>query len=317
MPISRAGARDWGIPVPDDPEQTIYVWIDALFNYRTAIDADDRLRYWPADVHLIAKDILWFHAVIWPAMLMALDWPLPKRVYAHSFWISEGKKMSKSLGNFIDLERIDYFVEMFNLDALRYFLATTGPLGTTDSDFSEARFIEVYNADLANTLGNCASRVTNMVNRYFEGLVPQPGPRVDADRDHLRTAQEAVEQAMRGYEALQLHEAAAAGLGLMRAIDGYIEQTQPFKLAKNPDQLPAVGTILYNCTEALRIASLLLWPILPGKIEELWQRIGCSEYTQAMSNRGNGKLRAWCQWGGILPGTRVEKAEPLFPRYQP
>ena len=177
VPISRTGAGGWGIAVPDDPDQTIYVWIDALFNYRTTIDTPELAHYWPAEVHLIAKDILWFHAVIWPAMLMALDWPLPKGVYAHSFWISEGQKMSKSLGNFIDLEKIDYYVETFSLDALRYFLATAGPMGTTDSDFSEARFIEVYNSDLANTLGNCFSRIANMTNRYFDGKLP----------DHPRT----------------------------------------------------------------------------------------------------------------------------------
>ena len=213
VPISRAGARGWGIPIPDDPDQTIYVWIDALFNYRTAIDTPDRLPYWPASVHLIAKDILWFHAVIWPAMLMALDWPLPKQVYAHSFWISEGKKMSKSMGNFIDLERIDHYVETFGLDALRYFLATAGPLGTTDSDFAEARFIEVYNAELANTWGNCASRVTNMIHRYFDGQIPPCGPSVEADKDYSREAERAADAARSAYEKLQLHEAAAAALG--------------------------------------------------------------------------------------------------------
>ena len=315
VPISRAGARGWGIPVPDDPEQTIYVWIDALFNYRTTIDTSDRLSYWPADVHLIAKDILWFHAVIWPAMLMALDWPLPKQVYAHSFWISEGKKMSKSLGNFIDLERIDHYVETFSLDALRYFLATAGPMGTTDGDFAESRFIEVYNADLANTLGNCASRVTNMINRYFKGVAPPPGPAVEADRQYDQEAQRCVEKAKQGYDQLQLHEAAGAGLDLMRAIDSYIEQTQPFKLAKDPEQMPAVGTILYNCVEALRIASILLWPMMPGKIEALWKRLGCGHYTEALTNRGAGQFDDWTRWGQLQPGTPIEKGDALFPRY--
>src|SRR5690606_1735693 len=143
------------------------------------VDTDDRRAYWKDSggaVHLIAKDILWFHAAIWPAMLLALrkrpgyDWVrLPAVVYSHSFWISEGQKMSKSLGNFIDLEKIDSYVERFSLDALRYFLASEGPLGTTDSDFAEAKFVEVYNTDLANTLGNCLSRVSNMTNRYFGG----------------------------------------------------------------------------------------------------------------------------------------------------
>lgn len=180
VPMSRTGTGGWGIPMPGDPEQSIYVWIDALFNYLTTVDTEDRRKYWPANHHIIAKDILWFHAVIWPAVLMALDRPLPHQVYAHSFWISEGQKMSKTLGNFIDLEKIDQYVETYSLDALRYFLVTQGPLGATDSDFAHAKFVDVYNADLANTLGNCASRVTNMIARYFDGVLPEPG-KVDDD----------------------------------------------------------------------------------------------------------------------------------------
>ncbi len=315
VPISRAGARGWGIPVPDDPEQTIYVWIDALFNYRTTIDTPQRLAYWPADVHLIAKDILWFHAVIWPAMLMALDWPLPRQVYAHSFWISEGRKMSKSMGNFIDLAKIDHYVETFSLDALRYFLATAGPMGTTDSDFAESRFIETYNADLANTFGNCASRVLNMIHRYFGGKIPEQGPSVEASKEYDTKARKAVEAAQSGFDRLQLHGATAAALDLMRAVDQYIEQTQPYKLAKDPDQLPAVGTILYNCIEAVRIASLLLWPILPGKVEDLWRRIGCGAYASHLAKGGMGRLDEWAAWGQTRAGTAIEKGDPLFPRY--
>ena len=172
--MSLSGLRDlsvsrttfnWGIPVPGDDKHVIYVWIDALCNYLTTVDTEARIHHWPASVHMIAKDILWFHAVIWPSMLMALKKPLPGQVYAHSFWICEGMKMSKSLGNFIDLAKIDAYVEDFGLDALRYFLATQGPLGSTDSDFAHSKFIEVYNTELANTLGNNAARVTNMINK--------------------------------------------------------------------------------------------------------------------------------------------------------
>ncbi|MEX0653955.1 MAG: methionine--tRNA ligase, partial [Phycisphaeraceae bacterium] len=170
VPISRHAVGDesarWGISVPGDEKHTIYVWIDALFNYLSTVDTDDpggRRKYWQSRAtHLIAKDILWFHAAIWPALLLALrrqsgnEWiNLPRLVYAHSFWIAEGQKMSKSLGNFIDLEKIDSYVETFGLDALRYFLASNGPMGTTDADFAEAKFIDVYNSDLANTFGNC------------------------------------------------------------------------------------------------------------------------------------------------------------------
>ena len=316
VPISRTGAGGWGISMPGDEQQTIYVWIDALFNYLTAVDVPDRIERWPADVHLIAKDILKFHAVIWPALLMALDRPLPAQVYAHSFWIHEGQKMGKSLGNFIDLARIDACVAEFGLDALRYFLVADGPLGATDSDFAQARFTEVYNSDLANTLGNCSSRITNMTGRFFAGRLPAPGPRVSAGAAHDDAAERCVERALRAFEQLKLADAAAAGLDLVRAIDGYIELTQPFKLAKDPDRLPEVGTILYNCAEALRIASLLLWPIVPERIEQLWQRLGCGRYTSSLAERGRGELAAWCRWGQSVPGTAIAHGDPLFPRKQ-
>ena len=186
VPISRSGTNGWGIPVPGDESsggQTIYVWIDALFNYLTYTDRDDRRHYWQAGaVHFIAKDILWFHAAIWPAVLLALQkcdgyaWVnLPRQVYTHSYWVSEtGEKMSKSLGNFLDPQAIDNYIAEFGLDALRYFLATRGPLGTTDTAFSPDLFIETYNADLANTFGNSVSRVTNMIGKYFDGVMPDP-----------------------------------------------------------------------------------------------------------------------------------------------
>ena len=315
VPISRTGTGGWGIRMPNDDEQTIYVWIDALFNYLTTVDNDERQPYWPATVHLIAKDILWFHAVIWPCMLMALGRPLPGRVYAHSYWISEGQKMSKSLGNFIDLERIDQYVSDFGLDALRYFLITQGPLGSTDSDFAHAKYIDVYNADLANTLGNCAARVTNMIVRYFDGKLPERGPSVPASRSHASTADEAVATVLGAIDRVNLTQAVDAALGIVRSIDLYIEQTQPFRLAKDPEQLPQVGTILYNCAEALRIASLLLWPVLPDRMQQLWDRLGCTSYTQALENAGRGDLTRWATWGQLQPGTPVSKGDPLFPRY--
>lgn len=326
VPISRTGAGGWGITIPGDEQHTIYVWIDALINYLSSIDTEDpdhRRAFWPADVHLIAKDILWFHAVIWPAMLMALrqrrgyEWvTLPRQVYAHSFWISEGQKMSKSLGNFIDLEKIDHYVTTFGLDALRYFLATQGPLGASDSDFAEVKFIETYNTDLANTLGNCANRITNMTNRYFGGKLPAHGPHVAGSEPYGHTAEQCASRYTAAMQRLDIHEAIAAALDLVRAIDGYIEKTQPFKLAKSPANLPAVGTILYNCAEAMRIASVMLWPVLPNKMEQLWQRLGCHEYTKSLTNRGRGQLARWLQWGVLQPGTEIQQDEPLFPRHQ-
>lgn len=321
VPISRSGAGDWGIPVPGDPEHTIYVWIDALLNYLTAVDTDERRAFWPAQVHLIAKDILWFHAVIWPGLLLALralpgnDWiGLPKVVYAHSFWIREGQKMSKSLGNFIDLEEIDRYLGDFGVDGLRHFLLTQGPLGTTDSDFAEERLLDLYNADLANTLGNCLNRVTHMIGRYCGGQVPAPGPRVEGGSDHGDTAERCVERYRRAFEDLDLAGAATAALDLVRAIDVYIDRTRPFSLAKDAERLPEVGTILYNCAEALRIATLLLWPLIPGKMAEVWRRFGLDHYAAALSHRGRGDLGGWVKWGQLEPGATVQRGEALFPR---
>ena len=335
VPISRTGSGGWGIPMPTDPQQTIYVWIDALFNYLTYVDTNDRRKYWTSGAtHLIAKDILWFHAAVWPAVLLALskcpgyDWVrLPAGVYAHSFWISEGQKMSKSLGNFVDLEKIDSYVERFSLDALRYFLATQGPLGTTDADFAEQKFIETYNTDLANKLGNSFSRVCNMIGRYFGGSMPASGevhvPLTAKFADgEVLTAQAfdwnaIIDKTLKNYEAgfsgLE-SDVVVVALKLVSEVDDFIETTAPFKLAKDPAKLPEVGAILYNCAEALRIASVLLWPVIPGKCEEMWRRLGL-DYAGAL-RAGRGDLEAWCAWGQLREGTPIEKGDALFPRWQ-
>ncbi|MEX0774276.1 MAG: methionine--tRNA ligase [Phycisphaeraceae bacterium] len=324
VPISRSGTGGWGIPMPNDPEQSIYVWIDALFNYLSYVDSDERRDYWAArSVHLIAKDILWFHAAIWPAILLALRqcpgfaWvELPQKVYAHSFWISEGQKMSKSLGNFVDLEKLDHYVATFSLDALRWYLASNGPLGTTDSDFAEAKFIDVYNSELANTIGNCFSRVTNMTNRYFGGKLPAHGPHVEASAAHATDAEAAVQRFAAAMDQFDLAGATVTARALVSSIDNYIEETAPFKRAKDPAKLPEVGTILYNCAEAMRIASLLLWPIIPSKAEEIWRRLSQPHYGEALAN-GRGDLGSWTKWGQLQPGTPILQGEALFPRYQP
>ncbi len=336
VPISRTGSGGWGIPVPGDEEQTIYVWIDALFNYLTYVDMDGRRHYWQSGAtHFIAKDILWFHAAIWPALLLALrkcegfsDWhglgelALPKQVYSHSYWVSEsGEKMSKSLGNFLDPAAIDNYVAEFGLDALRYFLATRGPLGTTDSAFSPDLFIETYNADLANTFGNSASRVSNMIGKYFGGFAPDHTATIFAEIDSDAILDESVAQAAlvvasRNFEKCVLDFASHAGMLCVSTVDRHIEQTAPFKLAKDESKLPEVGTILYNCAEALRIASVLLWPFIPHKVEDFWRRIGCGHYAEALADHGHGDLDAWVQWGQLKPGTPIEKGDPLFPRYQ-
>jgi methionine--tRNA ligase len=318
VPMSRTNFT-WGIQMPGAPEHVIYVWIDALMNYITALGlaepdspvAAARSAYWPADYHVIGKEILWFHAVIWPAMLMALDLPLPKCIYAHSFWISEGQKMSKSLGNFVDLAAIDRYVEAYGLDVWRYYLATQGPLGATDADLSASHFHEVYNTDLVNTLGNCASRVTAMINKYHDGIVPSEFVGDErlmiAEHDWPVLTADAVRESAGAMERFDLAGATKSALGLIRAVDAFINETEPYKLAKDESRGAELGAILYQCLESIRIASLLLAGLLPHKMAELWEAIGISVDPAA------GGLETLTAWGGIEPGSRVSKVA-LFPR---
>jgi methionine--tRNA ligase len=319
-PMSRTNFT-WGVPMPDDPEHVVYVWFEALMNYITALGLAEpdgetcarRGAYWPPAYHVIGKEILFFHAVIWPAMLMVLDLPLPGCVYAHSFWIREGQKMSKTMGNFIDLETIQEYVGRYGLDAWRYFMATQGPLGATDADFSDAHFAEIYNADLVNTFGNCASRVTAMIGKYFDGAVPGEAPGgtrlVVADHDWPALCADAVGQCEAAMKNLDLPGAFAAALGLVRRVDSFINRTEPFKLAKDESKRDELAAILYQCLEAVRIASLLLWAAIPTKVEELWAALGL-----AVAPREGG-LPELSKWGGLAPGATVRKVA-LFPRVE-
>lgn len=325
VPVSRTNFT-WGIPLPVPPakdgnKHITYVWIDALLNYASAVglieeaavpaDRRGRKKYWPASVHLIGKEILWFHAVIWPAMLQALGLELPHRVYAHSFWIRDGKKMSKTLGNFIDLPTIEAYCSAYGLDAWRWFMLTQGPLEATDADFSHTKFVEVYNADLANGIGNAFSRVSNMIEKYFGGKCPEPLNGPDRSR---------VEVAFRGDDwakgdltdvGARLNEIVVHA----REVDQYIHITEPFKLAKDPANMPRVGGILYDCAEALRIAAILLSPAMPTKMAEILRRFG----QETPDEKGNftKPLSELCQWGGLKPGTPIVKGEGLFPRIDP
>ncbi len=319
VPVSRGAggaASSWGILMPGDESHRVYVWIDALFNYLSTVDTAERRRYWPAQVHVIAKDILWFHAVIWPCMLMALGEELPGTVYSHAFWIREGRKMSKSLGNFLDLPTIEAYCRPFSeggfgVDAFRWYLLTQGPLGSTDADFALEKFIEVYNSDLANGIGNASSRVTNMIAKYFEGECP-------AKHDESVLKEKAAACVARAVERCGLMHSdpvsgIRAGVELSNAVDEFIASTAPFKLAKDPANMGRVGEILYACAEALRIAAVLLSPSMPGVMGDLLERLG----QERADEKGwfAAPLEELCRWGGLKAGTRIEKGQALFPRW--
>jgi methionyl-tRNA synthetase len=301
VPISRTGGGEWGIKVPGDDQHVIYVWIDALINYLSTVDTPERIKYWPADVHLIAKDILWFHAVIWPAMLLALKRPLPRQVYAHSFWISEGQKMSKSLGNFVDLEKIDRHVAEFGLDAFRYYLAAYGPLGINDSDFAEAKFLSVYNVELANELGNLVNRTLNMITRYRAGKVP-----VTSATDLRADAEKACAAYQQKMNALNVGGALESVRELVTRVNRYVEETAPFKLAKQPDQAGKLDAVLANLAETVRLLSIFVAPVMPGISRQIRTQLGVGEQI--------GALESELRWGLLTAGTQVGQPVPLFPR---
>ncbi|MCH2137121.1 MAG: methionine--tRNA ligase [Phycisphaerales bacterium] len=307
VPISRTNFT-WGIPVPGHEAHVIYVWIDALFNYITALDLADsdatQAKYWPATYHIVGKEILWFHAVIWPALLMALKIDLPSCVYAHSFWISEGQKMSKSLGNFVDLERLQSCIDTYGRDALRWYLATNGPLGATDADFTMDQFHDVYTTDLVNTFGNCASRVSAMINKYFDGALPEDCPGSLGSIDLQRVCLEQTASVTTAMEAFDLGAACSSAMQIVRKVDAFINETEPFKKAKDPDQLASLQGILYRCAESIRIASALLEPVMPETMQRL---------TQAWQLPEGGPLEKACRWGGLKAGQSIEKVA-LFPR---
>ncbi|MEM8834300.1 MAG: methionine--tRNA ligase [Planctomycetota bacterium] len=323
VPISRRvreGDEAWGVLMPGDDQHRVYVWIDALFNYLSAVDTDDRRKYWPAQTHVIAKDILWFHAVIWPCMLMALGKDLPGSVYTHAYWVREGRKMSKSLGNFLDGPTIRGYVEAFSLDAWRWYMLTRGPLGATDADFVHANFVEVYNADLANGIGNAASRVANMIRKYFDGACPENTPR-EGDREWSVIARAHVERASECMAKTDTAGALHAGLSLSNEVDAYVNETAPFKLAKDPANLPEVGGILYRCAEALRIAAILVSPALITKSSAMLRNFSQPLPDSAgrfLDDAGSViPLHELCAWGRLEPGTPVVKGEALFPRADP
>ena len=318
--ISRSKEKlPWGVEMPNDPGHVVYVWIDALSNYYTALglpeigDEHDAkaARYWPCDVHLIGKDILWFHAVYWPCMLMALGIELPKCVFAHGWWTSEGKKMSKSLGNFISRETISEICAEYTRDVYRYFLLRAVSFGA-DGDFSREALKKRYNAELANDVGNLLSRTVKMIANYFDGKVPAPerteltGTEAEFLAAPLKRLAEESPQMM---ARCQFSDYLDAVLDLVTATNRYIDATEPFKLAKDDAQRGRLGTILYACAEMVRIALCYLEPFMPEKAAAGLAQLGVAP-GQA------GSLSEAGTFGRLPPGTAVAKGEALFPRKQ-
>jgi len=309
LSISRTTFQ-WGIPVPNDPGHVIYVWFDALTNYITAagFPADEKRfkRYWPADCHIIGKDILRFHTVYWPCFLMSAELPLPKKVFAHGWWTVEGQKMSKSLGNVVDPSQL---VKEYGVDSIRYFLLREVPFGA-DGDFSRAAMVNRINSDLANDLGNLFSRALSMVVKYCDGVIPAPSDLQAVDRGLQEVSAKVLPQLAKQMDDLAFNKALDSIWEIVNAGNKYIDETAPWSLAKAEKDQPRLGTVLYQALEALRICALLIAAFMPTTAERMWSQLGMEKDLWKQNIQENGK------WGELKPGSKVAKPLPLFPRIE-
>ena len=297
----------WGIPVDFDPGHVVYVWVDALFNYTTALGfMNDRYhdydKYWPADVHFVGKEIVRFHSIIWPAMLMSMEMPLPKHVYGHGWLVMDGGKMSKSKGNVVDPYVL---AEKFGVDALRFFLLRTFPFGS-DGNFSNELLIQTINMDLANDLGNLVSRTTAMVEKYFGGTLPTERESSDADCDLKTMASTLRDRYQAEMEHFQFQNALEQVFKTIQRANKYIDENAPWTLAKDPANRARLATVMYNLLETIRICAVLLTPFIPDSAEKIFDQIGACPC-----------CRTWEKanvWGSLRPDVTVHKGEALFPR---
>ncbi len=309
LSISRT-SFDWGVQVPDHPDHVMYVWVDALTNYLTGVgypDTDSELfrRYWPADLHMIGKDIIRFHTVYWPAFLMSAGIELPRRVFAHGFLLNRGEKMSKSVGNIV---APDALVDTFGVDQVRYFLMREVPFGQ-DGSYSEEAIITRINTDLANELGNLAQRSLSMVNKNLGAAVPEPGEFTAADNELLATADGLLERVRANFDAQAMHLALEAIWLLLGEANRYFSAEQPWVLRKSDAEADQARfrTVLYVTCEVVRVAALLVQPVVPESAGALLDLLGQTEGERTFAAIG----------ARLVPGTALPAPTGVFPRYQP
>lgn len=343
LAVSRSSFK-WGIPVPGDEEHVIYVWIDALSNYITALgygsdDPQAYYKYWPADVHLVGKEIVRFHTIYWPIMMMALGLPLPKKVFGHGWLLMKDGKMSKSKGNVVDPVTL---IDRYGLDQLRYYLLREVPFGS-DGTFTPESFVERINFDLANDLGNLLNRTVAMMDKYFDGVIqPQVKDATPYDADLIATAKSTVEKTEEALEKMEFSVALSAIWVLVSRTNKYIDETQPWIIARDENRKAELGSVMYLLAESLRIVSILLQPFLTRTPQKIWAQLGIAAGAEAASegkdvagttsesagasgeaaaagtaSEGNAALTAWDTvhaFGTLPAGIRVRKGEPIFPR---
>ena len=297
----------WGVPVSFDEKHVVYVWIDALSNYITALGYEnghynDFDKFWPADVHMVAKDIMRFHAIIWPAILMALGLPLPKHLAVHGWITFNGQKMSKSLGNVVDPFVLG---ERYGADAIRYHILREMPLGS-DSSFSNEIMINRINSDLANDLGNLVSRTVAMVDKYFGGTLPDDRLASDFDADLIAMATALKAKVEKGIDEVQLSNTLAEIFKVVSRANKYIDETAPWVLAKDEANRARLASVLYNLLETIRITSILLTPFMPSTTPKIFEQIGAAEAVQTLESTE--------KFGALNKNVTVKKGEVLFPR---